>query len=157
MAKRCKICKFWSTQGKYRIGEKATFEKKCREGSSLRDMVKYLEFCGLKVSRETVRRHLQCMDIDVRLQRKAEIEIKKEQKGIRGKLRGIFRRPHVGVKLECEHKFTENFFDINEEVVRTKCSTCGKILSGSIDPNLAEKKREKNDRANWVLWEALNT
>ena len=144
MAKRCKICSFFNKgHGKYRVSERETFRKMIREGKSLKELSQYLEFLGLEVSRETTRQHiLRCTSLEIREQRASEIEIKKEGKGIRGKLRNIFSKPYVEPSFKCPHKRTELFFDTFEEVVKCRCIDCRKILSGSLDPH----RRRRNQR-----------
>lgn len=148
---RCKICRFWETKARFKLTEKTKFEQMAREGSSLKELSQYLEFCGLKTSRETVRQHLKHMDLDVRRQREAEKEIQKEKKGIGQKLRSFFHKNDLPFEVECKHEITESFFSIADERVYTKCKKCEKIL-GSADPQ--DKSRNHREKT-LIILEAL--
>jgi len=157
MVKNCRICKFFRKYP-YKLSEKHFFEKAVREGKSLRKLEFLLQSYGVGAKKDLINRHIkECMSSEVSSQRQSEKGILKEKRGgFTGKLRSIFNRPLPVLIPKCEHKFTESFFDVYKEVVRTKCKDCGKVLSGSVNPNIASKKREKN-YANWVVLEALST
>jgi len=154
MPRGCRICRFFQKYP-YKLSEKELFEKKCREGTSLRKLELLLEAYGLKAKKDLIAKHIKvCMNVQVAQQREIEKEIKK--KGIRAvgqKLRQFFVKPELPKTLECEHLRTTQFFDMGREEVFIKCLDCGKIL-GSYDPEENERRMERDPR-NVILYNAL--
>lgn len=159
MVKNCRICKFWKKYP-YKLSEKHFFEAKVREGCSLRKLEVLLESYGIKAKKDLINRHIKnCMGSEVLGQRLSEKELLKEKReGFTGKLRRFFNRPLPVPIPKCEHLVTENFFDMYKEVVRTRCKDCGKVLSGSIDPNSKSKRNTTyRDYKSQIILEALST
>ena len=156
--RRCKICKYFSEgHGQYRTSEKAIFEHKIREGNSLRELAKYLEYAlRLKISHNLIRSHItNCVPEDVRLQREAEVRVQKENKSLTKKFKKFILRHTVDLQIsKCPHLNQGAFFDMDMEVCRQRCKDCGEILTGSLDPNEAGRKRQR-DMRNLVILEAL--
>ncbi len=150
--KRCKICKYFSSgHGQYRQTEKAIFEHKLREGVSLRELSKYLEYsCRLKVSHNLIRNHIKnCMSKDVKAQRDAEKGRQKANKSLKNRVKSIFFRSTEDLKIECKHQFTESWFQDGK--VWTRCKSCNEVL-GCNDPQ--EKSRNSREKT-LILLEAL--
>lgn len=140
----CKICEFFN----HVKWEKANFEKKVREGSSLRILEAYLEGLGCKCSLKTISKHIsKCMGVEVKEQRKIERSLLKAKKPFQ-KLREFFIKPELPKTSECEHKRTTHFFSLVEEKVKIKCLECGLIL-GDYEPERNE--RNTNPRELLVL------
>jgi len=105
----CRICEYW-TKFPYKVSEKELFNKKCREGTSLRKLELLLEAYGLKARKDLISKHIRlCMSLEVREQRGIERELSKE-KGLRGlgrKISGIFVRPEEPkLPQKCPHTST---------------------------------------------------
>jgi len=141
----CRICEFWKTYP-YKVSERELFNKKCREGTSLRKLELLLEAFGLKARKDLISKHIRlCMNLEVSEQRRIEKELARE-KSFGQKVKGFFIRPKEDPILptECPHTNTENFFDLGSERVLTRCRKCGEILSGSFDPH-KKKTKKRND------------
>jgi len=163
----CRICEYWKKYP-YKVSEKELFNKKCREGTSLRKLELLLEAFGLKARKDLIRKHISvcmdiqvsqqraeekgkhisvCMDIQVSQQRAEEKGIKRgDLKSIGRKLNNFFIRPKEEPQIPkaCSHEVTEPFFDLSSERVHVRCRQCGKVLSGSVDPH-TKKKRDRRD------------
>lgn len=141
----CKICRFWE-KFPYRVSERELFNKKCREGTSLRKLELLLEAYGLKAHKDLISKHMRvCMHVDVSTQRQIEKGLKKG-KNIGQKLRGFFipSKEEPMVAEACSHEVTIPVFDLNTERVFSKCRSCGKILRGSVDPHNRRRNRDRN-------------
>ena len=149
--RKCKIGKFFSSgNGQYRQNEKAIFEHKIREGVSLRELSKYLEYSvRLKVSYNTIKNHIKnCMSKDVQLQREANIEVQKRNSSLKSKVKKLFFR-NEDEFVECKHLSTLSWFQ--DGLVWTRCRQCKKIL-GKQEPQ--EKSRNSKEKT-LILLEAL--
>jgi hypothetical protein len=147
----CKICAFfnhakWLSEG---------FQKKAAEGSSLRILKAYLEGLGCKVDLKTISSHLEHMDYQIITQRKHEKSLRKKTTDSIQKLRDFFKPQETPSPLEgCRHIQTAQFYDIACEKVFVRCSDCGAILGGGIDPEENEKRMNRDPR-NVILYNAL--
>ena len=150
--KGCRICKFWDKYP-YRISDKELFEKKIREGTSLRKLELLLEAFGLKARKDLINRHIhECMDTEVHTQRRIE---KKLKQGIGKRIQEYFTRPREEDPLECPHTLQIPFFDILDEQVKSRCQLCGKIISNyGIDPH-ETRTRQLRDPRNRLIYDSL--
>lgn len=141
----CRICEFWKTYP-YKVSERELFDKKCREGTSLRKLELLLEAYGLKARKDLIRKYIKnCMNIEVSEQRRIEKELAKG-KGLRElgrKISGFFIKPKLELPKECSHNFTTSFQSFHDGNIYTKCLACGKVL-GSFDPH-SKKTKKRND------------
>lgn len=171
MPRGCRICKFFEDYP-YKLSEKELFEKKAREGTSLRQLSLLLEAYNLKANKDTISKHIKvCMGIDVSTQRAIEKDIKKE--GIRAigrKVKEFFVRPSEVVPLECPHNRirleygtpiahnTGRAIEIpldSSEKVKVVCSECGKVLD-EIDPEEVERRKRKGlDHYDYAIYRSL--
>jgi hypothetical protein len=153
---KCQICRFFSEKP-YRNLEKEFFEKKAREGVSLRELSLLLESYGLKIGKDAISKHIrECLPSEIREQREAEKERKaKESKSLFKKI-GFKIKDFVspqGVQ-ECSHNqgWIEYFDLLHEEVVRL-CSSCRKEIL-RYDPEEDSRRIETNPR-NMRIYESL--
>lgn len=141
----CRICKYWNDYP-YKVSERELFNKKVREGTSLRKLELLLEAYGLKARKDLIRTHIKnCMNLEVSEQRRIEKELAKGKglKSIGKKLGGFFipKKEEPMIPTECPHSMTVPFFDLGSERVHVRCRQCGKVLSGSADPHKKQKRR----------------
>lgn len=151
LGRRCKVCKYFSKgHGQYRTEEKRIFEHKIREGISLRELSRYLEYSvRLKVSHNSIRNHIKnCMPEDVQHQREANIEVQKRNSSLKSKVKKLFFR-NEDEFVECKHLSTLSWFQ--DGLVWTRCRQCKKIL-GKQEPQ--EKSRNSKEKT-LILLEAL--
>ena len=83
---------FESGPGKYNRSAYDVFKRKIANGESLRNLCRFLEGAGLKVSPSTVSKYIYNLDIEYKQQRTVEKELQKEKRGVRQKLRSIFHK-----------------------------------------------------------------
>lgn len=149
---KCRICAFWEKYP-YRLNDRLFFEKKCREGTSLRKLELLLESYGIRAKKDLISKHIRvCMNVQVSQQREIEKGIKKEGiKRVGKKLRNFFIRPEEPkLPQACKHVATESFYDISSERIFTRCKIC-KALLGSADP-----EEKNNKRKSEAIWRSLN-
>lgn len=155
MPKGCRICQFWERYP-YRVSERELFEKKAREGVSLRKLELLLEAYGLKAKKDLISKHIKvCMNLEVSEQRQIEKQIKKEKTGISKiteKISKFFIKPEVVIpeRQECLHLITTKIWNFEKEGVDEFCTQCGEHL-GFYE---VEDGRPRRD-SDIVLWGAL--
>lgn len=158
---KCKICEFWRKYP-YRLNDRLFFEKKCREGLSLRKLELLLESYGIIAKKDLISKHIRaCMNVQVSQQREIEKGIKREGiKVIGQKLRGFFIRPELPILPKtCEHRRTRYSFDHNyssrtsDGLVWIICLDCGEVVK-KFDPQEHEE-RMKRDPRNRKIYRSL--
>lgn len=155
MPRGCRICQFWEKYP-YRVSERELFDKKCREGTSLRRLELLLEAYGLKAKKDLIRKHIQtCMNAQAKEQREIEKSIKKDGiKAIHRKIKSFFVKQEEP-KWLCSHTLTEVFFSLPHERLFVRCKVCGELLTPyGIDAEDLEK-RQQNDPRNLVILKSL--
>lgn len=141
----CRICEYWRAHP-YKVSERELFNKKVREGTSLRKLELLLEAYGLKAKKDLINKHIQeCMGLEAKAQRNIEKSIQREGlKRVTRRVKSFFVRPKLEeLPKECSHTVTTSFLSMHDGNIYTKCLECGKIL-GSFDPHKKKTKR-KND------------
>jgi len=152
LKKGCRICEFFRKYP-YKVNEKELFEKKCREGVSLRNLELLLEAYGCQAKKDLINRHIhECMGI--------EKGIQKEVKSVGKKLRNLFTKPEIPQTSECKHLRTRYSFDHNyssrtsDGLVWIVCLECGEVIS-KFDPEEEERRMKKDNSKNLVLYRSL--
>lgn len=144
---------FESGPGRYNGSAYDTFKRKIADGESLRNLCRFLEGAGLKVSPTTVQKYIDTLEVEYRQQRKVEKELQKNKKGIRQKLRSIFHKNELPLEIECTHTNTRLAFDVASESIITICCNpkCKKVI-GRDDPQ--SKSRNYKEKS-LIILEAL--
>ena len=150
----CRICEFWKRYP-YRVSERELFNKKVREGTSLRKLELLLEAYGLKAKKDLIRKHISvCMNTEVSEQRRFE-KVLQKTKDMGHKAKEFFIRPQPFQPPKCPHTLTETFFSVPHEGLFVKCKMCGKLLSRiPVDPEELEKRQRKDPR-NLIIYRSL--
>lgn len=145
----CKVCSFYTGCSWLR----GAFEKRVREGYSLRRLQSFCEGQGLECDTKTLSKHIKnCMGLEVREQRKIEKALRKVKDPLKRvwKLKDFFR-PESTPQTECPHLATTKEFRIDLELVEERCSHCGKVLG-----HYSVERAERQDRRkNMVIYTSL--
>lgn len=138
-----KITKFFEKgPGKYNRSAYDTLNRKIANGESLRNLCRFLEGAGLKVSPSTVSKYIGTLEIEYKEQRKVE--------KIGKKIKQFFKKNEMSIKTQCKHINTTCFLD-HDGMISVKCYHCQKII-GRHDPSKQSKRWQYKHQ---IILEAL--
>jgi len=129
----CKICKFYETKNRFRPSDRVYFERKANEKSSLKELTIILEAQGLKVSRETVRGHLNdCLGLSTA-----------KEPTLSDRITSFFRPRETQGEGLCEHKVLVPFLG-EDGLVYMSCQSCHKTVGEGSEPvNRSDPRRDR--------------